>query len=78
MTNLLEWLVQAVGPGGALLILLIAQLIFAWLLPVLCLRRAYRRVKLIEQRIIRVQDRLSQMNRYQLTSRVQGRLARWG
>ena len=78
MTDLLEWLVQAVGPGGALLILLIVQLIFAWLLPVFCLRRACRKVKLLEQQIAHVQDRLSQMNRYQLTSRVQGRLARRG
>lgn len=76
MTDLLEWLVQAVGPGGTLLILLIVQLIFAWLLPVFCLRRTCRKVKLLEQQITYIQNRLSQMNRYQLASRVQGRLAR--
>ena len=33
MTNLLERLVQAVGPESALLILLAALLILAWLVP---------------------------------------------
>ena len=76
MTNLLEWLVQAVGPGGTLLTLFAAQLILAWFPPIFCLRRVCRKVKLLEQQITQIQDRLSQMNRYQLTTRVQGRIAR--
>ncbi len=76
MTDLLERLVQAVGPEGTLLILLTALLLLAWLVPLFCLRRVYRKVKLLEQQIAHVQDRLAEMNRYQLTSRVQGRLAR--
>ena len=76
MTNLLERLVQAVGPESTLLVLLAALLILAWLVPLFCLRRVYRKVNLLEQQLTYVRDRLSEMNRHQLTSRVQGRLTR--
>ena len=76
MTDLLERLVQAVGPEGTLLMLLIALLILAWLVPLFCLRRVSRKVKLLEQQIAHIQDRLAEMNRHQLTLRVQGRMGR--
>jgi hypothetical protein len=76
MTDLLDRLVRAVGPEGTLLILLMALLILAWLVPLFCLRRVSRKVKLLEQQIVHAQDRLTAMNRFQLTSRVQGRQAR--
>jgi hypothetical protein len=76
MADLLDRLVRAVGPEGALLILLMALLILAWLVPLFCLRRVSRKVKLLEQQIVHAQERLATMNRFQLTSRVQGRRAR--
>ena len=76
MADLLNRLVRAVGPEGALLILLMALLILAWLVPLFCLRRVSRKVKLLEQQIVHTQERLATMNRFQLTSRVQGRQAR--
>ena len=76
MADLLDRLVRAVGPEGALLILLMALLILAWLVPLFCLRRVSRKVKLLEQQIVHTQERLATMNRFQLTSRVQGRQAR--
>ena len=76
MTDLLDRLVRAVGPESALLILLIVLLILAWLIPLFCLRRVSRKVKLLEQQIVHAQDRLTTMNRFQLTSRVQGRQVR--
>ena len=76
MADLLDRLVRAVGPEGALLILLMALLILAWLVPLFCLRRVSRKVKLLEQQIVHTQERLATMKRFQLTSRVQGRQAR--
>lgn len=76
MTEILDWLVRAVGPEITLLIVLVVLLILAWLIPLYCLRRFYRKVRLLEQQLSQVQNHLASMNRYQMISRVQGRLSR--